>query len=138
MSWFQEHAAGLQRAFRWLAVATFILTAIQPILGASGFFRAADDIDYTAIHEMIANLLFLCAVLLLLAAIVAGFQRRSTMITWCAALLVVTSFQIGLGYSTRDDAQLLAVHIPAGVLVFALALMVLLLSYGLTLNREQA
>ena len=138
MSWFAERREGLQRLFRWLAVLTFVLTAIQPVLGAFGFFRNADSTDYTAFHEMIANLLFLLAVALLVLAFVAGFERARRMQIWAALLVITVVSQIGLGYSTRDDAQLLAFHIPAGVAVFACALIVALLSFGLTLRRESA
>lgn len=138
MSWFRERREGLQRLFRWLAVLTFALTAIQPVLGAFGFFRNADSTDYTAIHGVIANTLFLLAVVLLGLAFVGGFERSRRMQIWAVLLVVTVVSQIGLGYSTRDDLQLLAIHIPAGVAVFTCALVVALLSYGLTLRTESA
>lgn len=138
MSWFSERREGLQRIFRWLAVLTFALTAIQPVFGAFGFFRAGDSTDYTAFHEMTANLLFLLAIALLILAFVAGFERARRMQIWSVLLVITVVSQIGLGYSTRDDAQLLAIHIPAGVAVFACALVVALLGFGLTLRTESA
>lgn len=125
----------MRRVFRWLAVLTFAFTALQPLLGAFAFFRRADDMDYTAMHEMIANILFLLALGLLILAFFAGFQRRNLMLAWIGALLVGVVTQIGLGYSARDDAALLAIHIPSGVAVFAFALIIMLLAFGLRFER---
>lgn len=138
LAWFAEHREGLQRAFRWLAVIIFVLTALQPLFGGFGFFRPGDELDYTAIHAQIANVLFPLALVLFGLAIVAGYQHRNRMIVWSGLLLVSIVSQIGLGYSTRNDFQLTAIHIPSGVLVFALALIVMLLSYGLSFDRETA
>lgn len=139
MSWFAERRDTLQRLFRWLAVLTFVLTAIQPVLGAFGFFRKADSTDYTAIHGVLANILFPLAALLLALAFVSGFERARRMQIWTLLLVIAVVSQIGLGYSARGgDQQLLAIHIPSGVAVFACALVVALLSFGLTLRTESA
>lgn len=125
-----------RRIFRWLAVLTFALTALQPVLGAFGFFRNADDLDYTAMHEMIANILFLLALALLVLTFFAGFRHRNRMLGWGVALLIAVVSQIGLGYSSRDDATLLAFHVPSGVAVFAIALIIMLLAFGLRFERD--
>lgn len=135
MSWFAAHQSLLQRLYRWLAVIVFILAAAQPVLGAFGFF---ENRDYMAFHEILANALFPLALLMLGLSIVAGFQRRGRMMLWSFILTALIVSQIGLGYSTRSDASLTAYHIPAGVLVFGVALLVVLMSYGMRLNRETA
>jgi heme A synthase len=126
----------VRRIFRWLAVLTFALTAVQPVLGAFGFFRSADDLDYTAMHEMIANILFLLALALLVLTFFAGFRHRNRMLGWSVALLIAIVSQIGLGYSARDDASLLALHIPIGVAAFTFALIIMLLAFGLRFERD--
>jgi heme A synthase len=114
------------------------LTVLQPVLGAFSFFRSGDDLGYTAMHEMIANILFLLTLALLVLIFFAGFQHRNRMLGWTAALLVGVVSQIGLGYSSRDDLTLLAFHIPSGVAVFAFALIVMLLAFGLRFQRDTA
>lgn len=133
MSWFHAHAALLKRIYRWLALLMLALTMLQPVLAGVGWFRNRDYID---MHAMVANALFLVAVLLLLLALVAGFQHRLRMIGWSVALVILVVSQIGIGYSTRESLTSAAIHIPGGVLVFGTALIVALLSFGMTLQRE--
>ncbi|MFW6074685.1 MAG: hypothetical protein ACOC9Y_03765 [Chloroflexota bacterium] len=128
----------LQRFFRWVAIATFILTAVQPVLGGFGTYRPADDFDYTAVHGMIANILFPLALVLFGLAFVAGFKQRFVMGAWTFGLLALVVSQIGIGYSARNDVQLLAYHIPAGVAIFGIALMVMLIAIGVRFERDSA
>ncbi|HLT18386.1 MAG TPA: hypothetical protein VKZ96_02935 [Thermomicrobiales bacterium] len=132
-----ERRAKLRRNFRGLAVIVFALTAIQPFLGAFSFFRRADSTDYTAFHEIIANALFPLALILFGLVFLARFERHLAMLIWTGLLVLAIVSQIGLGYSSRDDATLLAWHIPLGVAVFAFALVVMLLSFGLRFAGEQ-
>ena len=131
-----ERAARLRRNFRGIAVIVFFLTAVQAVLGASGFFRRADSIGYTSIHELIANALFPLSIVLFGLVFLAQFERRSRMLIWTGLLLIAVISQIGLGYSARNDASLLAWHIPGGVAIFGLALIVMLLSFGLRFDPE--
>lgn len=131
-----ERAARLRKNFRGLSVIVFLLTAAQALLGPAGFFRPADSIDYTAFHEIIANALFLLSAVLFGLVFLAQFQRRNLMILWTGLLLIAVISQIGLGYSSRNDASLLSWHIPAGVAVFAFAFVVMLLSFGLRFDAE--
>ena len=131
-----ERAAKLRRNFRGLAVVTFALTVVQALIGSSGFFRSEDSINYTTIHAIVANTLFPLAIILFGLVFLAQFQRRNQMIIWTGLLLIAIISQIGLGYSTRDDATLLAWHIPSGVAIFGLALVVMLLSFGLRFEDE--
>lgn len=132
-----ERRAKLRRNFRGLAVIVFILTAVQPFLGAFSFFRPADSTDYTAFHAIIANTLFLLALVLFGLVFLARFERHLAMLIWTGLLVLSIVSQIGLGYSSRDDKTLLAWHIPSGVAVFAFALIVMLLSFGLRLGGER-
>lgn len=131
-----ERAAQLRRNFRGLSVIVFALTAAQAFLGASGFFRHSDAINYTMIHEIVANALSLFGLILFGLVYLAQFQRRNLMTLWTGLLLIGIIAQIGLGYSSRDDRALLAFHIPIGVAVFGCALIIMLLSFGLRFDRE--
>jgi hypothetical protein len=133
MAWFRANGALLKRIYSWLALAILALTLLQPVLGGVGWFRNRDYINF---HEMVANLIFLLAVLLLLVALVTDFQHRLRMIGWSVALVIVVTAQIGLGYGSRESLTSAAIHIPVGVLVFGTALIIALLSYGMTLQRE--
>ncbi len=131
-----ERAARLRRNFRGLAVIVFALTAVQAFLGSAGFFRPADSTDYTSFHEIVANALFPLAILLFGLTFIAQFQHRNRMIIWTGLLLIAVISQIGLGYSARDNVSLLSWHIPSGVAIFGFALVVMLLSFGLRLDRD--
>jgi heme A synthase len=133
MSWIESNRPLFARIYRWLAVTILVLTMLQPVLGGFGWFR---DDDYIDIHAIVANTIFPLSVLLLLLALVAGFRQRTRMIGWSVALVILVTSQIGLGYSTRESLTSAAIHIPGGVLVFGTALIVALLSYGMTLQRE--
>ena len=131
-----ERAAQLRRNFRGLSVIVFALTAAQAFLGSAGFFRGGDSIDYTTVHEIIANALFPLAIILFGLVFLAQFERRNQMLFWTGLLLILIISQIGLGYSSRNDITLLAWHIPSGVAIFGAALVVMLLSFGLRLTRD--
>lgn len=137
MEWFQARQGTVQRTFRWIAVATFVLAAAQPFLGGFGFFRSGSDVDYTGFHGILANTLFPLSLALVVLALVAEFHRRRAMVIWSLLLTASIVSQIGLGYSARNDGSLLAWHLPGGVLVFGLALIVMLLSYGMTFERKR-
>jgi len=131
-----ERAARLRKNFRGLAVIVFVLTAAQAVLGPAGLFRPTDSTDYSAIHEIIANALFLLGLVLFGLVFLAQFEHRNRMIVWTGLLLVAIISQIGLGYSSRGDGSLLTWHIPSGVAVFGLALVVMLLSFGLRFDTD--
>ena len=131
-----ERAARLRRNFRGLSAVAFALTTVQALLGSSGFFRNSDSINYTTIHAIVANTLFPLTIILFGLVFLAQFQRRNQMILWTGLLLIAVISQIGLGYSTRDDPTLLALHIPSGVAIFGLALVIMLLSFGLRFDAD--
>ena len=133
-----ERAARLRRNFRGLSVIVFLLTAVQAVLGSSGFFRPDDGIGYTAIHEIIANALFLLAVILFGLVFLAQFERRKQLFIWTSLLLIAVASQIGIGYSARTNASLLAWHIPSGVAIFAFSFVIMLLSFGIKFDQENA
>src|SRR5690606_25859598 len=115
-----------RKAVRWLALTVVILTAVQPFLGSRGFFSNSDT--SLSAHEGIANLLFLLALILVPLTFLGQFKRRNLMVGWSAGLLLAVSGQIGLGYSTRSDMEIVTYHITLGVLIFGAALVLTLLS----------
>ncbi len=136
MSWFVRHSQQLQQAFRWIVVGTLILTLVQPVLSGFGTFDGRSGL--VNVHEMVANFLFLLALVLFALAFVSGFQHKRRMLIWSGLLLALIFVQIGLGYSGRSSGVSLALHIPNGVAVFGTAIVLSLLSFGMTLNRKLA
>lgn len=124
----------MRKAFQWLAVVMFILLAIQPLLGGWITFRDRSAID---IHAMVANTMFLIAVLLVVLSLMAGFTRRTAMAGWSIVLLITIVAQMGLGYGIRESRDLGAFHIPMGVISFGVGLILMLLALGFTARREQ-
>lgn len=123
----------MRKAFQWLAVLMFGLLALQPVLGGWITFQDRGVID---IHAMVANTMFLIAVLLVGLAMLAGFARRNTFILWSMLLLVTIVAQMGLGYGAREAREVAAYHIPMGVFAFGVGLILMLLALGFTARRE--
>jgi hypothetical protein len=129
-----QHQPKLRKAFQWLAVLMFALLALQPALGGWGWFRDRSAID---LHAMVANTMFLVAVLLVGLALVSGFTRKNWLLGWSLLLLVMIFAQMGLGYGSRGRPDIAALHIPMGVFAFGVGLMLMLFAYGFTLQREK-
>lgn len=104
--------------YRWVSILTAILLLVQPILAGQFLFNGKDD--YVDIHEGLANLIVLTAAGQLLLAFLARRTFGVGLVGHNAGLLVLIVAQIGLGYSGRDSADSLALHIPLGVLLFGM------------------
>lgn len=130
-----RHQPKLRAAFQWLAVLMFALLALQPVLGAWGWYRDRGMID---IHAMVANTMFLISLLLVALALFSGFARKNWLAGWSLLLLVMIVAQMGLGYGARGRPDVAAFHVPMGVFTFGVGLMLMLFAYGFTLRREQA
>jgi hypothetical protein len=70
-------------------------------------------------HEILGNVVFLVALAGVVLSVLAGQGRAS--IVRAAALLVLITTQVGLGYAGRTSAEAAAWHIPNGVAIFGLA-----------------
>ncbi|CAN5502619.1 hypothetical protein BH24ACT5_BH24ACT5_32090 [soil metagenome] len=111
--------------YRWLAALFATLVVVQAFLGTRGVFA---DPDLITMHEMLANAMFL----MILAQSVLSWMLYSRKAISAAevginaALVLLTSAQIGLGYSTRGDSFVTTVslHIPLGVLLMGLTCVV--------------
>lgn len=111
--------------YRWLAALFAALVVIQAFLGTRGVFA---DPDLITMHEMLANAMFLMIVVqTVLSWMLYSHKAVSgAEVGINAALVLLTSAQIGLGYSTRGDSFVTTVslHIPLGVLLMGLTCVV--------------
>ena len=111
----------------------FALVTLQPVLAGQGWFQDRQFID---IHGYVANAIFPVSLLLLGLALFAGFRRRNLLVGWSFLLVVLVVSQIGMGYSAIGRPNIAALHVPLGVIVFGVSLMLMLFTYGFTTNRE--
>ena len=109
--------------FRWLTILTAGLVLIQAFFAGRGLWLNRTFIDY---HEILANVLFIVVVaqlgLTLVIGIPGGPGKR--LLGLNAALVILMLVQTGLGYSGRTELEARAFHIPLGVLIFGLAVIV--------------
>jgi len=109
---------GMLTGYRWLTLVTMLGMLVQAVLGSQGSFYGGHRGLLTG-HAQVGNLFFL---LVIVQAFLA-FRLMTAKVTpsWILILNVVQVIlvvaQIGLGYSTRDNIELTAWHIPNGVLL---------------------
>ena len=109
--------AKLLNVYRALAGLLAVLVLVQAWM-AGHSNRLFGDMDIT-IHGIVGNVSYLIAVGALVLAIVARANKAT--IGVAAAVVVLLTVQIGLGYSGRDSTGAAAWHIPNGVAIFGLA-----------------
>lgn len=111
----------LAGAYRIMTLITAALVLVQPVLAGQWMFKGGSD--YLRAHEIMANLVFLSAAIQLLLAILIRFPGKTgrNLILANAALVILTTVQIGLGYSGEDSANATAWHVPLGVFLFGLS-----------------
>ena len=122
-----ESRAGLLLTDRMLTIFISLLVLTQAALaGHSTRLFGSINIE---IHGFVGNAVFtLLVVSLVIAAVTrAGTARLATL----AALTVLATAQIGLGYVGRTSTQAAGWHVPLGVFIFGLTI------YNLVLNRAQ-
>ncbi|MEX2658197.1 MAG: hypothetical protein WD232_00770, partial [Acidimicrobiales bacterium] len=71
-------------------------------------------------HGIVGNISYLFAVGALVVAIVARANKAAVGVA--AAIVVLMTVQIGLGYTGRESNDAAAWHIPIGVTIFGLAI----------------
>jgi hypothetical protein len=116
---------GLIRGFQAVAALLAVLVFVQAIL--AGQFITGDR-DLVDVHEMLGNVIFLAAAAQLVLAWLTRDSWRYKMVIWSAAVLVLVVAQIGLGYSGRDEPEVVAIHIPVGVFLFSFTSIIAMLS----------
>jgi hypothetical protein len=104
--------------YQWLVALTSALILIQAVF-AGRYLFAGLTLTW---HEMLANILFLVAVvqvgLTWYLGIPGALGRRLLILNGLLVLLIVV--QIALGYSGDESRQALSWHVPNGVLIFGL------------------
>lgn len=106
--------------YRIVSGAVALLVLIQAILAGRGWFI---DFDLITLHGVLGNITFIGAVGMVVLAWV-GFppgRERTTLLVMSAVLTVLTTAQIGLGYTATSEgghAEAASLHIPLGVLIF--------------------
>ncbi len=111
-------AAMMIGLYRWLALLITILIFVQAVLAGRFLFVDRDAVD---IHQAVANalsVLVIVHVALVLVTRTKWSQRVPVLTALLASLVIV---QTGLGYAGRDSEDVLAIHVPVGVLTFGLA-----------------
>lgn len=109
--------AKLLNGYRALAGLLAVLVLVQAWM-AGHSNQLFGDLDIT-IHGIVGNVSYLIAVGALVLTIVARANKAT--IGVAAAVVVLMTVQIGLGYSGRDSADAAAWHVPNGVAIFGLA-----------------
>lgn len=119
---------GLLLTDRILTVFISLLVLTQAALaGHSNKLFGSINIE---IHGMVGNAVF---TLLIVSLVIAAVTRAGTArLAVLAALTVLATAQIGLGYMGRSSTEAAGWHVPLGVFVFGLTI------YNLVLNRAQA
>lgn len=111
--------------YRAVALLTTTLVFVQAVLAGRSLFVDPDAID---IHEIVANGLAVVVVAQMLLAVAAGFTASLRVPIWTAGLVALTVAQTGLGYTGRDNSDIAALHVPVGVLLFGLSMLVAMLA----------
>lgn len=107
--------------YRWVSILTAVLLLIQPILAGQFAYNGKSDLE--DVHEMMGNVIFLTVAGQLALAFLARKTYGAGLVGHNAGLMVLVVAQIGLGYAGRDNEDLLAYHIPLGVLLFGMGCM---------------
>lgn len=127
----------IQLIFRGLALVALVLVLIQPVLGSFSFFRPADSVSYDTIHLVVGAIIYNISIALALLALFMRVRRRWLFVGLCAAQVALLHGQLLLGLRSDPDVTLLAFHIPLGVLIVVISLVVVLLSFGAGERAEQ-
>lgn len=131
-----ESSSGIVTALKVTSLLLALGLIVQAWLASSGFYQIKPDrVDA---HEMAGNVFFLVAAIQLVLAFLAA-QRRlvpRSLIVVSALLLLDVVAQLGLGYSGRDSANAMALHLPNGVLLMGLCTSSVAIVWGFSLTRR--
>lgn len=108
----------LLNGYRALAGLLAVLVLVQAWMAGHSSVLGFGDLDIVA-HGIVGNVSYLIAVGALVLTIVARANKATVGVA--AAVVVLMTVQIGLGYSGRDSTDAAAWHVPNGVAIFGLA-----------------
>lgn len=109
--------AKLLTGYRALAGLVAVLVLVQAWMAGSSD-RLFGSLDIVT-HGIVGNISYLLAIGALVLTIVARANKSA--IGVAAAIVVLMTIQIGLGYTGRSSNDAAAWHIPNGVAIFGLA-----------------
>ncbi len=113
---------GSVSAFKITCHFVTLLVILQAVL--AGMFISGEQADAKDQHEIMADVIVVAvAVQVVLAFLVRGWSQFR-LVYWAGLLLVVSVAQIVLGYAAEDHSFPEAIHIPLGVFIFGLALVI--------------
>ena len=116
------HRPQLARAFAWLISLTPLLVILQAFL-FGGFYEKFNS-DLIDAHQAVGFISMILVVVLAFLAYFARFPRESRVLHLAIALALLWIIQWLLGGITTDEARWVAIlHVPNGLLVFGLALL---------------
>ena len=111
-------AAVMIGLYRWLALLITILILAQAVLAGRFIFVDHDAVD---IHQAVANALSVLVIAHLVLVLVTRTKWSQRVPVLTALLTILVIVQTGLGYAGRGSADVLAIHLPVGVLTFGVA-----------------
>lgn len=113
--------------YRWLALLIAVLIFAQAALAGRFLFVDHDAVD---IHQAVANGLSVLVIVHVALVLVTRtkWSRRVPVLTALLAILVIV--QTGLGYAGRESADVLAIHVPVGVLAFGVASLLVAVAFS--------
>ena len=115
----------LIRGFQIVAGLIALLILVQAMLAGQFTYK---EPDLKNVHEIMGNVLFMLAIVLLALAWLTRDAWRYKMVIWAALVLLLIVAQIGLGYGGRENLDSAAIHIPVGVFLFALSSIIAMLA----------
>ncbi|HWO94458.1 MAG TPA: hypothetical protein VNL92_06810 [Dehalococcoidia bacterium] len=119
------------RYYRYVSFITLTLVFVQAVLAGRFLFVEGDALD---VHEFVGNGITVVVIVQLMLSLAAGFAPALRLPLWTSILVILVVAQTGLGYVGRDNADAASIHVPTGVLLFGLAMLVAVLAF---LDREE-
>ena len=116
------------RGFQAVAGIVAVMILVQAILAGQFITGAATELRDA--HRFLGYTLFMATLAQLALAWISREAWRYRMVAWSAVILLLTVAQTAMGDINRSDPEpdLIAVHIPLGVFLFALSSIVAMLA----------
>ena len=122
------------RAYRAVALIMLVLVLVQAV--SAGRFLAYFETNAMDLHRAIANVVSIVVLAEVILAFAAGFSPQLRLPAWTSSLVVLMIAQTAVGYAGRDRPNFASLHVPLGVLVFGVSMLVTVLAFFDTTERE--